>query len=77
MLLHCGLTENFCEEATLCAVGVYNQVPTSKANRAGLRQSPFEKLYREIPSLDELRPFGCRGVAFIPIPGKAHKKLSE
>ena len=44
-----------------------------KANRADLRQSPFEKMHGEIPSLDDYRPFGCRGYALIPAHGKAHK----
>ena len=59
MLLRCWLTKNFWEEAIAYAVDIYNRVPPAKANHAGLRQSPFEKLHRE--SLDELRPYGCRG----------------
>ena len=60
-LLHCGLAENFWEEATLYAVNVYNRFHSTKPNKTGLRQPPFEKLHGEIPSLDELRPFDCRG----------------
>ena len=77
MLLHCGLAENFFEEAILYAVDIYNRVLRAKFNKAGLWQSPFERLHGEIQSLNELRPFGCRGFAFIPIREKAHKKRSE
>ena len=76
MLQHCGLAENFWEEATLYAVDIYNRVTAAKPIKVGPRQRPFEKLYGEIPSLDELRPFGCMGFAFIPIRGKTHKKRS-
>ena len=69
MLLHCGLAETFWEEATHYAVDIYNRVPPTKANKSGLRQSPFQKLHGELPSLDELHPFGCREFAFIPIRG--------
>ena len=63
-------------EATLCAVDIYNRVPPTKPKKAGLRQTPFEKLHGEIPSLDELRPFGW-GFVFNPVRGKPHKKRSE
>ena len=42
-----------------------------------MKLSPFEKLQGEIPSLDELRPFGCMGFAFIPIREKVHINISE
>ena len=58
MLLHYRMDEHFWEEATLYAVDIYNRVPPSKANRAGLRKSPFEKMHGEIPSLDDFHPFG-------------------
>ena len=77
MLLPCGLAENFCEEATLYAGDNYSRVPPAMPNKAGLRQSPFQRLHGKLSSVDELRPFGCRGFAFIPIRGKAHKKRSE
>ena len=48
-----------------------------KPSKAGLRQSSSEKLHGEVPPLNELRPFGCRGFAFIPVRGKSHKKRSE
>ena len=56
---------------------VYNRVPPAKAKRAGLRQSPFDKMHGEIPSLDDFHPFGCWGYALIPVHGKAHKRRSE
>ena len=48
----------------------------AKANRAGLRQSPFEKMHGGIPSIDDFRPFGCRGYALKPVYGKAYKRRS-
>ena len=63
MLLHCGMAEHFWEEMTLYAVDIYNRAPPAKPNGTGLRQSPFEKMHGEIPSLDDFRPFGCRGYA--------------
>ena len=57
MLLHCGLAEDFWEEAKSYAVDIYNRVPPAKADRAGLRQTPFEKMHGELPSFDDFRPF--------------------
>ena len=56
---------------------IFNRVPPAKLNREGLRQSQFEKMHGEIPSLDDFRPFGYRGYALIPVHGKAHKRRSE
>ena len=58
-------------------IDIYNRLPPSKANRAGLGKSPVEKMQGEIPSLGDFRPFGCRGYALIPVHGKAHKSHSE
>ena len=77
MLLHCGMAEHFREEETLNAVDLYNRVTPAKPYRTGLRQSPFEKMHGDIPSLDDFRLFGCRGYALIPVPGNAHKRRSE
>ena len=77
MLLHCGLDENLWEEATMYAVDIYNRVPPAKANKAGLRQSSFERLHGEIPSLNDFLPLGCREYASIPVHEKAHKSRSE
>ena len=38
--LYCGLTEKFWEEATLNAFDIYSHVPSAKANRLSMRQSP-------------------------------------
>ena len=43
MLLHCGLAENYWEEATLYAVDIYDRVPQAKSNKTGLRKSPYDK----------------------------------
>ena len=71
------MAEHFWEEATLYAVDIYNRVPPVKAKRAGLRQSPFEKIHGETSLLDDFSPFGCRNYALIPVRGNAHKRCSE
>ena len=77
MLIHSGLAEPFWEEATLYSVDIYNRVLPAKANRAGIRMSPYEKLHGLKPMLNDLRPFGCRGFALIPVQGKSHKSRSQ
>ena len=42
-----------------------------------MRQFPFEKIHKNIPSFDDLRPFGRRGYALIPVHVKAHKRRLE
>ena len=59
------------------AVDIYNQVPPAKANRAGLRQTPFEKMHGKITSLDYFYSFDFRAYALIPVHGKARKNRSE
>ena len=54
--------QNLHHPERLYAVDFYNRVPPAKANRTGLRKHPYEKLHGDIPSLDELRPFGCWGL---------------
>ena len=49
------------EEATLYDININYRVPQAKTNRTGLMESPFEELHGEMPSLDDFRPFGCRG----------------
>ena len=77
MLIHSGVAESFWEEATLYAVDIYNREPPSRANRAGVRISPYEKLHGLKPILNDLRPFGCRRFALIPVKGKTRKSRSQ
>ena len=71
------MAEHFWEEATLYAVDIYTRVPPTKANQAGLRQAPFEKMHGEIQSLDDFRQFGCKDYTLILVHGKAHKRRLE
>ena len=59
------------------SVDIYNRVPPAKANRAGIRISPYKKLHGAKPILNELRPFACGGFALIPDQGKSHKSRSQ
>ena len=68
VLIHCGMMTN---------ASIDNLVLPVKADRKGLRQSPFEKLNGVIPSLDELPPFDCRGYTIIMVNRKTHNTLSE
>ena len=43
VLLHCGSAENYWEENISYAVDIHNQGSLTKAKRAFLRQSSFEK----------------------------------
>ena len=39
--------------------------------------SPYEKLYRERPILSDLKPFECRGAAWIPVSDKNHRRRGQ
>ena len=65
MLIHSGVAESFWEEATLYTVNIYNRVPSSRANRAGIRTSPYEKLHGAKPIMIALH-----GICTYPSPGK-------
>ena len=77
MLIHSGVAESFWEEATMYSVDIFNRIPPPRANRAGIRMSLYEKLHGVKPVMNELRPFGCRGSALIPVQGKSRKSRSQ
>ena len=77
MLIHRGVVESFWEEATLYSVDIYNRMPLTRANGAGIRMTSYEKLHGVKPILNKLRPFGCRGFACNPVQGKSHKSRSQ
>ena len=70
MLLRSGLGEAFWEDAVTFAVGVYNRVPPSRRDKDSVYRSPHQRLYGEVPKLDDLQPFGCRGYLTEPLTTK-------
>ena len=72
MLLNAELGEEFCEKARTYAVNIFNCIPSYKPKKKGKRMSSYEQLWRERPILSDLKPFGCRGAAWIPVSDGNH-----
>ena len=62
MLSDAKLSEGFWEEAVRTAVYLKNRSPT----RAVVSMTPFQAWSDNIPSLDHLWSFGCKGYYFVP-----------
>ena len=57
-----GLPLSYWGDCVLCAVHIINRLPTAALNF----QTPYETLYNELPSYDQLRTFDCLALATNP-----------
>ena len=63
MLIHANLPQQFWPEAVKTAVYTWNLLPHSAIDN----KTPYECYYgREVPDLDQLRPFGCLAMVHVP-----------
>jgi hypothetical protein len=72
MLLRCNLGNESRPYAVLYAAYLRNQTPSSTS---GSVTPPYERLYGRVPTLGNLRIFGC--LAYAKVPDKRMKKLFE
>jgi transposase InsO family protein len=71
MLLRCNLGYEFWPYAVLHAAYLHDRTPSSTSGSV----TPFERLYGRVPSLGNLRIFGC--LASENVPDEKRKKLFE
>jgi hypothetical protein len=71
MLLRCNLGYEFWPYAVLHSAYLHNRTPSSTSGSV----SPYERLYGRVPSLGNLRIFGC--LAYAKVPDEKRKKLFE
>jgi transposase InsO family protein len=71
MLLRCNLGYEFWPYAVLHAAFLHNRTPPSTSGIV----TPYERLHGRVPSLENLRIFGC--LAYAKVPDEKRKKLFE
>jgi transposase InsO family protein len=71
MLLRCNLGYEFWPYAVLQAAYLHNRTPSSTSGSV----TPYERLYGRVPSLGNLRIFGC--LAYAKLPDEKRTKLLE